>query len=88
MAVVLDGESLAGGVVVDGVTIVVVVTPLATTVVVVEVPFGATVVEVLGVYGGSTGIFGGKTIVVLVIDPFGLVTVVVVDCCVGRVVVG
>jgi hypothetical protein len=87
VTIVLDGDPLAGGVVVDGVTTVVVVTPLATTVVVVEVPFGATVVEVLGVYGGSTGIFGGKTIVVVVIEPLGLLTVVVVDCCAGRVVV-
>jgi hypothetical protein len=51
------------------------------------VPSGVTVVDVLGVYGGSTGIFGGKTIVVVVIDPFGFVTVVVVDCCAGKVVV-
>ena len=72
---------------VDGVITVVVVTPLATIVVVLEVPSGATVVDVLGVYGGNTGIFGGKTIVVVVVDPFGFVTVVVVDCCADKVVV-
>ena len=83
MATVLDGELLVGSVVVEGVMTVVVVTPLATIVVVVEVPSGATVVDVLGLYGGSTGIFGGKTIVVVVVDPFGFVTVVVVVVAIG-----
>jgi hypothetical protein len=76
---VLDGDPFAGGVVVDGVTTVVVVTPFATIVVVVDSPSGATVVEVLGVYGGNIGIFGGKTTVVVVTEPLGLVVEVVVD---------
>jgi len=79
---VLDGDPLAGGVVVDGVTIVVVVAPFDTTVVVLDVPSGATVVEVLGLYCGLSGLTlsrGGKTVVVVVVEPLGLVVTVVVD---------